>query len=133
MAAAPAAGTALALETLKRALSLDNRSRDSLVSAALSVGLVQLLLQRLDWRQKQAGEATSEVPILSPAPACCLLSFCHFWLPCLLCVLSPGSAAWDASQMRLQPGMSIASGMHFNSTGQSAGQVHCIWLLLESQ
>ena len=58
---APAAGTALALEALKRALSLDNRSRDSLVSAALSVGLVQLLLQRLDWRQKQAGEATSEV------------------------------------------------------------------------
>lgn len=58
-----AAGTALALETLKRALSLDNRSRDSLVSAALSVGLVQLLLQRLDWRQKQAGEATSEVPL----------------------------------------------------------------------
>ena len=92
-----AAGTALALETLKRALSLDNRSRDSLVSAALSVGLVQLLLQRLDWRQKQAGEATSEVHLQPsraayfPSVTCGSLAAVHAepeqrGLGCLQCI-----------------------------------------------
>ena len=45
-------GTAavLAAETLKRGLSPSNRNRDLLVGAAVGAGLVQMLLQRLDWR-----------------------------------------------------------------------------------
>lgn len=55
------AGSALALETLQRTLSLSNRARDSLVGACLQAGLVQLLLQRLDWRSGNAADADNQV------------------------------------------------------------------------
>lgn len=45
------AAAVLAVETLKRGLAGGNRSRDLLVGAALGAGLLQLLLQRLDWRR----------------------------------------------------------------------------------
>ncbi|KAK9915634.1 hypothetical protein WJX75_001835 [Coccomyxa subellipsoidea] len=45
------AGSILALETLKLALSTDNRARDSLVGAALAAGLLPRLLAKLDWRK----------------------------------------------------------------------------------
>lgn len=56
------AGSALALETLQRALTLANRARDSLVGSALGAGLVQVLLQRLDWRSGSGGDADNQVP-----------------------------------------------------------------------
>jgi len=43
------AGSALALETLQRALSLAKRARVSLVGGALGAGLVQISSKRLDW------------------------------------------------------------------------------------
>ena len=55
------AGSALALETLQRALSLANRARDNLVGSALGAGLVQLLLIRLDWRSDAAADADNQV------------------------------------------------------------------------
>ena len=55
------AGSALALETLQRALSLANRARDNLVGSALGAGLVQLLLKLLDWRSDAAADADSQV------------------------------------------------------------------------
>ncbi|KAK9809260.1 hypothetical protein WJX72_012293 [[Myrmecia] bisecta] len=54
------AGSVLALETLKRALTLQNRSRDVLVGAALSAGLVQLLLRKLDWRSGKGDEVDEQ-------------------------------------------------------------------------
>lgn len=45
------AGSVLALETLKRALMIGNRSRDLLVEALLSGGLLPLLLRKLDWHK----------------------------------------------------------------------------------
>lgn len=56
------AGSALALETLQRALTLANRARDSLVGSALGAGLVQVLLQRLDWRSGSGTDADNQVP-----------------------------------------------------------------------
>ncbi len=56
------AGSALALETLQRALTLANRARDSLVGSALGAGLVQVLLQRLDWRSGSGADADNQVP-----------------------------------------------------------------------
>ena len=55
------AGSALALETLQRALSLANRARDNLVGSALGAGLVQLLLNRLDWRSDAAADVDNQV------------------------------------------------------------------------
>lgn len=55
------AGSALALETLQRALSLSNRARDSLVGGCLQAGLVQTLLQRLDWRSGNTADADNQV------------------------------------------------------------------------
>ncbi len=49
------AAAVLAVETLKRGLAAGNRSRDLLVGAALGAGLLQLLLQRLDWRSRSDG------------------------------------------------------------------------------
>jgi len=57
------AGSALALETLQRALTLANRARDSLVGSALGAGLVQVLLQRLDWRSGSGADADNQVPL----------------------------------------------------------------------
>ncbi|KAL0040215.1 hypothetical protein WJX77_000548 [Trebouxia sp. C0004] len=54
------AGSALALETLQRALTLANRARDSLVGSALGAGLVQVLLQRLDWRSGSGADADNQ-------------------------------------------------------------------------
>ena len=56
------AGSALALEPLQRALTLANRARDSLVGSALGAGLVQVLLQRLDWRSGSGADADNQVP-----------------------------------------------------------------------
>lgn len=58
------AGSALALETLQRALTLANRARDSLVGSALGAGLVQILLQRLDWRSESKADADNQVSIV---------------------------------------------------------------------
>lgn len=55
------AGSVLSLETLQRALALDNRARDLLVAGALSAGLVPALLARLDWREKGGTGASSSV------------------------------------------------------------------------
>ena len=55
------AGSALTLETLQRALTLANRARDSLVGSALGAGLVQVLLQRLDWRSASGADADNQV------------------------------------------------------------------------
>jgi len=49
------AGSLLALETLARALAPANRSRDALVAAALTAGVVPLLLAKLDWRRGGGG------------------------------------------------------------------------------
>ena len=57
------AGSALALETLQRALTLNNRARDSLVGGCLQAGLVLILLQRLDWRSKEAADADNQVSV----------------------------------------------------------------------
>ena len=62
------AGSVLSLETLQRALALDNRARDLLVGAALSAGLVPALLARLDWRDAGGAGASSSV---TPCPAGC--------------------------------------------------------------
>lgn len=53
------AGSILALETLKLALTMDNRARDTLVGAALAAGLVPRLLSKLDWR-KGSGASQGE-------------------------------------------------------------------------
>ena len=58
------AGSALALETLQRALSLSNRARDSLVGSAIGAGLVQVLLDRLDWRSDNKADADNQVGTL---------------------------------------------------------------------
>lgn len=44
----------LVLETLKRALAVGNRQRDTLVAQALQVNLPQKLLQMLDWRSSRS-------------------------------------------------------------------------------
>ena len=49
------AGSILALETLKRALGAGNRSRDVLVAQSMSSGLIQKLINMLNW---QAGTAS---------------------------------------------------------------------------
>lgn len=81
------AATVLAVETLKRGLSATNRSRDLLVGAALHAGLLQMLLDRLDWRAKPAAatDAPDEVSVSSllrqRKPLSCklsLLPFMHF-------------------------------------------------------
>jgi hypothetical protein len=61
------AGTALALETLKRALGPGVPSRDVLVGSALRCGLVEMLLARLDWRTSGSRPANEQVSSLSPA------------------------------------------------------------------
>lgn len=60
------AGSALALETLQRALTLANRARDGLVGSALGAGLVQVLLQRLDWRSASGADADNQVKTTPP-------------------------------------------------------------------
>lgn len=64
------AGSALALETLQRALSLANRARDNLVGSALGAGLVQILLKRLDWRSDAAADADNQVSCSSASSNC---------------------------------------------------------------
>lgn len=54
------AGSALALETLVRALSPISRARDLLVSALLAAGLLPLLLRKLDWRGSAGADGSSE-------------------------------------------------------------------------
>lgn len=61
----------LSLETLKRALSLSNRWRDSLVAACLSASLVPLLLQRLDWRSAAVRREQQEGQQEVGSAACC--------------------------------------------------------------
>jgi hypothetical protein len=61
------AGTALSLETLKRALGLGVPSRDALVGSALRCGLVEMLLARLDWRTSGSGPTNEQVCSSSPA------------------------------------------------------------------
>ena len=68
------AGSALALETLQRTLSLANRARDNLVGSALGAGLVQVLLKRLDWRSDAAADGDNQVSGIT--------SFFHIALPC---------------------------------------------------
>jgi len=46
----PGPASIVALETLKRALALENRDRDVLVGACMGCGLVQFLLKQLDWK-----------------------------------------------------------------------------------
>ena len=55
------AGSVLSLETLQRALALDNRARDLLIGSALSAGLVGTLLSKLDWRGTAGAGASSSV------------------------------------------------------------------------
>ena len=55
------AGSVLSLETLQRALALDNRARDLLVGSALSAGLVASLLAKLDWRDSAGAGAAASV------------------------------------------------------------------------
>jgi DnaJ family protein C protein 13 len=62
------AAAVLAVETLKRGLALGNRSRDLLVGAALGAGLLQLLLQRLDWRSSN-GDTSSTTTTATDAAA----------------------------------------------------------------
>lgn len=45
------AGSVLALETVKRAIVLDNVSRDLLIGTLLSGKLLEKLLHKLDWQQ----------------------------------------------------------------------------------
>ena len=59
------AGSVLALETVKRALVLSNRSRDLLVAALLSGGLLPLLLRKLDWRRNGDGAAPEDQVLLA--------------------------------------------------------------------
>ena len=63
------AGSILALETLKLALSVDNRARDSLVGAALAAGLLPRLLAKLDWRKdaRPGGFGEEEVCFWAPS------------------------------------------------------------------
>lgn len=49
----------LVLETLKRALSIGNRQRDTLVAQGIQVGLVDKLLQMLDWRSSSSSAVES--------------------------------------------------------------------------
>lgn len=50
----PGPASIVALETLKRALALENRDRDVLVGACMGCGLVQFLLNRLDWKTRES-------------------------------------------------------------------------------
>lgn len=52
----------LVLETLKRALDMGNRQRDTLVAQALQVGLLEKLLGMLDWRSSSS-DRDSEQPV----------------------------------------------------------------------
>ena len=61
------AGSVLALETVKRALTPASRSRDLLIAALLSGGLLPLLLKKLDWHQDAAQRQDGEVQLL---PSC---------------------------------------------------------------
>ncbi len=72
------AGSVLSLETLQRALALDNRARDLLVGSALSAGLVLSLLAKLDWRDAAGAGASSSVRLSCAMHAC--------WLYQILCV-----------------------------------------------
>lgn len=51
MAAWGLAGSVLALETIKRAIVMDNLSRDLLIGPLLSMQFLQKLLNKLDWQQ----------------------------------------------------------------------------------
>ena len=50
------AGSVLALETVKRAIRLDNVSRDLLIGALLARKLLEKLLRKLDWQQQDQDE-----------------------------------------------------------------------------
>ena len=52
------AASILALETLKRALGAENRSRDVLVAQSLSGGLLQKLIEILNWQNRAEGSRT---------------------------------------------------------------------------
>lgn len=56
----PGPASVLALECLKRLLSTANRNRDLVVRQALGAGLLQQLLQFLDWRRQQSGDADQQ-------------------------------------------------------------------------
>lgn len=56
------AGSVLSLESMKRALTTVNRSRDVLVEQALRVKLIDRLLQLLDWQRKAPGSEVAVMP-----------------------------------------------------------------------
>ena len=56
------AGSVLSLESMKRALTTVNRSRDALVEQALRVKLIDRLLQLLDWQRKSPGSEVAVMP-----------------------------------------------------------------------
>ena len=66
MAAWGLAGSVLALETIKRGIVGDNLSRDLLIGPLLAGGLLDMLLEKLDW-QRRGGE--EEVTSLLDLPA----------------------------------------------------------------
>ena len=99
----------MALETLKLALSTDNRARDSLVGAALAAGLLPKLLAKLDWRKDSASgnfgeEEVCTVPQNHPNWLICrarrLVSLCRYPACMVVCtanfvgVLSQARDAW---------------------------------------
>lgn len=57
------AGTALALETLKRSLGTGVQSRDLVVGSALACRLLDRLLALLDWRAESSSPAGPQVPL----------------------------------------------------------------------
>lgn len=57
------AGSVLALEAIKRSIVLDNPTRDLLVEPLLRAGLLQKLLEKLDWQQ---GGNKEEVCLIYP-------------------------------------------------------------------
>ncbi len=63
------AGSVLALETVKRGIVVDNLSRDLLIGPLLAGGLLDKLLDKLDW-QRKGGEDDEVSPLshhLTPA------------------------------------------------------------------
>lgn len=61
------AGSVLSLESMKRALTTNNRSRDVLIEQALRVKLIDRLLQLLDWQRKSPGSTVAVLPGFSHA------------------------------------------------------------------
>ena len=61
------AGSVLSLETIKRAISLESRSRDLLIGALLSGAILPMLLKKLDWKQQDAGTLDEEVGFSTPS------------------------------------------------------------------